>query len=120
MKTIGILVFIGLLAGIFSGMLGIGGSTVMIPLMVLLLGFTQHQAQGTSLAVLAVPVTLLAAYTYYEQGYVNWRFALVIALAFALGGFIGGKIAVNLQPALLKRIFGGVLLLISLKMIVQK
>lgn len=111
---------IGILAGLFSGMLGIGGSTVMIPLLILLLGFTQHQAQGTSLSVLAIPVTLLAAYTYYEEGYVNWRSALIIALFFTIGGFLGSKIAVSISGNTLKKIFGGILLLLSLKMIFQK
>jgi uncharacterized membrane protein YfcA len=111
------LIVIGLFAGLLSGIMGVGGGVVMIPLMILLLGFNQHQAQGTSLAVLAVPVTFLAAYNYYGEGYVNWRYAALIAVFFVVGGFLGSKIAVNLDQKTLKRIFGGILFIISIKML---
>ncbi len=114
------LILIGLLAGFFSGTLGIGGSVVMIPLMLLWLNFSQHQAQGTSLAVLAVPVTLLAAYNYYQEGFVNWKYAAIIAVTFIIGGYLGSKLAISINQALLKKIFGGVLLLVALKMIFGK
>lgn len=111
------LIAIGLIAGILSGVMGVGGGVVMIPLMILLLGFNQHQAQGTSLAVLAVPVTFLAAYNYYNAGFVNWKYAAIIAVFFVVGGFAGSKLAVNLDQKTLKRIFGGILLIISIKML---
>ncbi|SHI58303.1 sulfite exporter TauE/SafE family protein [Aquimarina spongiae] len=114
------LVLIGLLAGFFSGTLGIGGSVVMIPLMLLWLNFSQHEAQGTSLAVLAVPVTLLAAYNYYQEGHVNWKYAGIIAITFIIGGYLGSKLAISVNQVLLKKIFGGVLLLVALKMILGK
>ncbi len=114
------LVLIGLLAGFFSGTLGIGGSVIMIPLMILWLNFSQHQAQGTSLAVLAVPVTLLAAYNYYQEGYVNWKYAAIIAITFIIGGYLGSKLAISINQAILKKIFGGVLLLVAIKMIFGK
>ena len=114
------LILIGLLAGFFSGTLGIGGSVIMIPLLILWVNFSQHEAQGTSLAVLAVPVTLLAAYNYYQEGFVNWKYAVVIALTFIVGGYLGSKLAISINQALLKKIFGGVLLLVALKMIFGK
>lgn len=114
------LILIGLLAGFFSGTLGIGGSVIMIPLLMLWVNFSQHQAQGTSLAVLAVPVTLLAAYTYYQEGFVNWKYAVVIAVTFMIGGYLGSKLAISINQALLKKIFGGVLLLVAVKMIFGK
>lgn len=114
------LVLIGLLAGFFSGTLGIGGSVIMIPLMILWINFSQHQAQGTSLAVLAVPVTLLAAFNYYKEGYVNWKYAAIIALTFIIGGYLGSKLAISINQVLLKKIFGGVLLIVALKMILGK
>lgn len=110
------LVIIGLLGGILSGFMGVGGGVVMIPLMILLLGFNQHEAQGTSLAVLAIPVTFMAAYTYYNEGHVNWKFALVIALAFVIGGFIGSKFAVTINQGVLKKIFAVILLIAALKL----
>ncbi|GAA0729636.1 sulfite exporter TauE/SafE family protein [Aquimarina litoralis] len=118
--TIISLVVIGLLAGFLSGTMGIGGSVVMIPLLILWVGFTQHQAQGTSLAVLSVPVTLLAAFNYYKEGHVNWKFAAIIAITFIVGGYLGSKLAISVNQSTLKKIFGGVLLLVALKMIFGK
>jgi uncharacterized protein len=114
------LILIGLLAGILSGLVGVGGGIIMVPLLVYLLGFNQFQAQGTSLAVLAVPVTAIAAFTYYKEGHLDWRFALVIAVCFVVGGFIGSKIAIGLDQKMLKRIFGVILLLIAGKMLFGK
>lgn len=118
--TIISLILIGLLAGFLSGTMGIGGSVVMIPLLILWVGFTQHQAQGTSLAVLSVPVTLLAAFNYYKEGHVNLKFAIIIAITFVVGGYLGSKLAISIHQALLKKIFGGVLLVVALKMIFSK
>ncbi len=113
------LIIIGLVAGLLSGVMGIGGGVVMIPMMMFLLGFSQFEAQGTSLSVLAVPVTLLAAYTYYQEGHVNWKYAAVIALFFVVGGYLGAKLAVNINEKSLKKIFAVLLLLLSLKMLFE-
>jgi len=93
---------------------------IMIPLMIAVLGFSQHQAQGTSLAVLAVPVTLLAAYNYYSEGYINWKFAAIIALGFVVGGFFGSKLAISINQSMLKKIFGVILLIAAFKMFFGK
>jgi uncharacterized membrane protein YfcA len=115
------LVIIGLLAGILSGFMGVGGGVVMIPLMALLLGFNQHEAQGMSLAVLAVPVTFLAAYTYHTHGSpINWKFAVIIALFFVIGGFIGSKFAVSVPQNILKKIFAVILVIAAIKMFFSK
>jgi uncharacterized membrane protein YfcA len=114
------LVIIGLMAGLFSGLLGVGGGLVMIPLMVVLLGYSQHEAQGTSLAVLAIPVTFLAAYNYYTEGFVNWKFALIIAVSFLIGGFFGSKLAITIDKELLKKIFGVILIIAAIKMFFGK
>jgi uncharacterized membrane protein YfcA len=111
------LIIIGLIAGLLSGVMGVGGGVVMIPLMIFFLGFSQHEAQGTSLAVLAVPVTMLAAYTYYQEGHVNWRYAAVIAVFFVVGGYFGSKIAINVDQRMLKKIFAIILIVIALKML---
>lgn len=117
-----ILMVVGLLAGLFSGMFGVGGGVVMVPLMVFALGYTQHQAQGTSLAVLAIPVTFLAAYTYHTTGEepINFKYALVIAVCFVLGGFFGTKIAININENVLKKIFSVLLILVAIKMFFSK
>ncbi|WGD34959.1 sulfite exporter TauE/SafE family protein [Olleya sp. YS] len=120
--TLLLLIIIGLLAGFFSGMFGIGGGVVMVPLMVFLLSYTQYQAQGTSLAVLAVPVTLLAAYTYHKIGEdpLNWKYALIIAITFIVGGFLGTKVALNINESFLKKIFSVLLVLVAVKMFFSK
>ncbi|MCL9769253.1 sulfite exporter TauE/SafE family protein [Flavobacterium sp. HXWNR69] len=114
------LMVIGILAGILSGLVGVGGGVVMVPMLVLLLGFTQHQAQGTSLAVLVVPVTAVAVYNYYKEGHIDWRYAAVIAMFFVVGGYFGSKIAIGLDQKVLKKVFGFILLFIAGKMLIGK
>ncbi len=114
------LVFIGILAGILSGLVGVGGGVIMVPLLVLLLGFSQHQAQGTSLAVLVVPVTAVAVYNYYKEGFIDWRYAAIIAVFFVIGGYFGSKIAIGFDQRMLKKIFGVILLLIAGKILLEK
>ncbi len=114
------LVLIGILAGILSGLVGVGGGVIMVPLLVLLLGFNQHQAQGTSLAVLVDPVTAVAVYTYHKEGFIDWRYVGIIAMFFVIGGYFGSKIAVGLDQKMLKKVFGFILLLIAGKMLLGK
>jgi uncharacterized membrane protein YfcA len=85
-----------------------------------LFGLSQHQAQGTTLALLVPPIGFLAAWTYYKQGYVDLRIAALICVGFFLGGLVGAKLATKLSNVVLERIFGIALLLISLKMIFAK
>ena len=120
LHTILSLVIIGIMAGILSGLVGVGGGVVMVPMLVLFLGFSQHQAQGTSLAVLVVPVTAIAVYNYYKEGYIDWRYAAIIAVFFVIGGYFGSKLAINIDQKMLKRIFGVVLLVIAGKMLLGK
>lgn len=118
-STLFLLLCIGLLAGILSGLVGVGGGIIMIPLLVMM-GMSQHQSQGTSLAVLAVPVTAIAAFNYYKEGYVDWKYALVIAVFFVIGGYIGSKFAVQIDQKILKKIFGVILLFVAGKLIFGK
>jgi uncharacterized membrane protein YfcA len=118
--TIFILIIIGLLGGFLSGLMGVGGGIIMIPMLIFFLGFSQQQAQGTSLAVLAVPVTALAAYQYYKEGNIHWEYALIMAVCFVAGGFLGSKLAITLDQKTLQRIFGVVMLIISMKLIFTK
>lgn len=118
-QTIIIVMCIGLVAGVLSGLIGIGGGIIMVP-MLLLLGFTQQQAQGTSLAALLPPVTILAVLNYNKAGFVDWKYAIIISLVFVIGAYFGSKIAVNIDQRTLKKIFGFVLLFIAGKMLLEK
>ncbi len=113
-------IIVGLVAGIFGGMFGIGGGTILIPALVYLFGLTQHQAQGTTLAIMVPPIGLLAALRYYQSGNVKLGMAGLICLGFFMGGLIGANFVQNLSDPLLKRLFGAYLLFVSLEMILGK
>jgi uncharacterized membrane protein YfcA len=110
----------GLLAGLLSGLIGIGGGTIVVPILVIFFGLSQKMAQGTTLALLVPPIGILAAWTYYKQGYVDFSIAALICVGFIFGGLIGAKFATNLSNQTLERIFGIALLIIAIKMIFSK
>ncbi len=118
-QTIFILVVIGLLAGILSGFVGVGGGIIIVPALVFMLGFTQHQAQGTSLFVLSIPVVILATLNYWKTGNVNWKYGLIIALTFVVGGYIGSKLSLKMSPGLVKFLFGILMAYVSFRLIVS-
>jgi uncharacterized membrane protein YfcA len=120
MTTIIILLCIGLMAGMLSGLVGVGGGIIIVPALVYFMGMSQHQAQGTSLAVLLLPVGIFAVYNYYKAGHVDVQMTFIIASTFIVGGFIGSKIAISIDQNLIKKIFGVFLLLVALKMITGK
>ncbi len=120
LTTILILVIIGLMAGVFGGMFGVGGAIIMIPALVYFLGVDQHTAQGTSVAIMLPPIGLFAAYNYYKAGQVNIWYAVIIAITFMVGGYFGSMIAVKLPENLMKKIFGILLILIAMRMIFSK
>jgi uncharacterized membrane protein YfcA len=120
LTTIIILVIIGLMAGVFGGMFGVGGAIIMVPALVYFLGVDQHTAQGTSVAIMLPPIGLFAAYNYYKAGQVNIWYAVIIAIAFLAGGYFGSKIALTLPENLMKKIFGILLLLVALRIIFSK
>jgi len=110
---------IGVFAGVISGLIGIGGGIIVIPCLIYLFGFSQHTAQGTTLAMLVPPIGLLAAWTYYKQGYVNIPVAGIICLGFVVGGYLGAKLAVGFPDIMLRKIFGVCLLIIATYMIIK-
>jgi len=103
-------------AGALSGMLGVGGGIIMVPALVFLFGLSQHQAQGTSLAVMVPPVGLLAAIVYYKKGYINIPMAALVAAGFLAGALLGANLSINIPETALKKAFGFILLLTSVKM----
>lgn len=123
LTTIITLVIIGLMAGVLSGLVGVGGGIIMVPLFVFFLGLTQHNAQGLSLAVMLPPVTFLAVYNYHTSGdgaNIDWKVALIVATLFIIGGFLGSKMALQIDQRMLKKIFGVMMLLVSIKLIFGK
>ncbi len=115
-----LLLLVGLMAGVLSGFVGVGGGVVMVPALVWLLGYSQHQAQGTSLAVLMLPVVFLAVRNYYRAGVIEPKVVGVIAVAFVLGSYFGSKWSLALPSETVRKIFGGITLLVALKLIFGK
>lgn len=111
---------IGFMGGAMSGLFGIGGGIIIIPALVFLAGYTQHEAQGTTLAVFLLPVGLLAAMQYFKHGHIHVFVALLICLGFILGSFLGANVAESLSSIALKRAFGVFLLIMSVCMIFSK
>ena len=118
--SIFVLIIIGFCAGLLSGLVGVGGGILIIPLLILFLGFTQHQAQGTALFAMLPPIGILAAVNYYKQGFVRWEYAAIIALTFVVGGYFGSKLAVSLSDQIIKRCFGLVMLIAAIKLLISK
>jgi uncharacterized membrane protein YfcA len=111
---------LGLFAGILGGMFGIGGGAILIPALVYLFGLTQHQAQGTTLAILVPPIGLLAALRYYYAGNVKLGMAGFICLGFFVGGLLGAQLIQNVPDPMLKKMFGAFLLIVAARMIFSK
>lgn len=112
-----ILIAIGLFSGALSGMFGVGGGVLIVPGLVLLLGMTQHEAQGTSLGLMLLPIGILAAYNYYQSGNFNIKYGLIIAIAFVIGGHFGSKLALQIDQQLLKRLFGLLMMMVAIKLV---
>ncbi|PCJ27369.1 MAG: permease [Flavobacteriales bacterium] len=116
--TLLILVCIGIFAGIVSGMIGVGGGLIIVPSLVYILSFNQFGAQGTSIAAMLPPIGVMAAYNYHRADAINWKFALIIAVAFIIGGYIGSKVTISfISESVLKKIFGVLMLIGAIKMI---
>lgn len=111
------LLILGVVAGILSGFVGVGGGIVVVPALVLLFHFTQKQAQGTTLAMLIPPIGILAAAAYYKAGYVDIKAAIFIALGFIVGSVLGAKYATHFSDLMVSRVFGGFLLIVAMKLI---
>lgn len=110
----------GILVGACSAFLGLGGGILTVPILVLIFGFSQHMAQGTSLAMMVPPIGLLAAWVYYKNGYVHLPAAVLLCLGFVAGSVLGARIAIQLPEIMLKRIFAVLLISIALRLFFGK
>ncbi len=104
---------LGLIAGTLSGMFGIGGGTILIPGLVFLAGLTQHEAQGTTLAIMLLPIGLLAVMRYYHSGHVRFDIAAFICIGFLIGGLLGANVAGGVPNLILRKGFGAFLMIVA-------
>lgn len=118
--TLLILLLVGVFTGFMAGMLGIGGAIIMVPALIYILGFSQHMAQGTSLAVMLPPIGIIAAYNYWKAGQVDIKVAVILIITFLLGSYFGSKLATTLPQATLRKIFAILLLLVATRMLFTK
>ena len=116
-QTILILMLVGIAAGMLSGLVGVGGGIVIVPALVLILGFSQKMAMGTSLGILLLPVGILGVFQYYKQGYVDVRVVLIISFAFLFGSYFGSKIALSLPQETIKKVFAIFMIIIAIKLL---
>jgi hypothetical protein len=106
--------------GILGGVIGLGGGVIMIPAMVMFLAMDQRTAQGTSIAIMLPPIGIMAAYSYYKGGYVNVKYAVIIAIAFMIGGYFGSKLALSVPEQAIRKGFAVLLCFIAAKMFLMK
>ena len=119
-STLVTIMIIGVVAGVFSGFVGLGGGMIVVPALVFFLGFSQHSAQGTSLAMMLPPIGILAVYNYHRAGHLDIKVALILAASFIIGSYFGSKYAIALPADTVKKVFGVVIILIGIKFLLGK
>jgi len=120
LQNVVLIALIGAAAGLLGGMLGLGGAIIIIPALVMLLGYSQQMAQGTALIMMVLPVGALAAFQYYQKGFVDVKAALIMAVFFFVGGYFGAKFATQVPQNILQKAFAIMLVGIAIKMWFQK
>lgn len=98
------------ICGVASGLFGVGGGVLLVPLLGLLFSFSQHRAQGTSLVALIPPTGVLALIAYARQDFVSWKTGLLLIPGIFLGGIVGGNLAKKIHPQRMRQVFAGILL----------
>jgi hypothetical protein len=115
-----ILLAAGLIAGFLSGLVGIGGGIVLVPVLVYFFNMNQKIAQGTTLFMFLFPIGILGVYNYYKGGYINMKAAAIMAITFFIGSYLGSKTVIGIDTKMVKQIFGGMLVLVGIKMLLNK
>lgn len=110
---------LGIVAGFLSSLVGIGWGIIIVPALILWFGFSQHQAQGTSLALLSIPVSFVAVSHYHSKGMVDRKLACILAFGFVIGGLMGSKVALSLPEFLLRRVFAIIMIIIALNLLIM-
>jgi uncharacterized membrane protein YfcA len=118
LQTVIVIILVGLAAGILSGLVGIGGGIIIVPALIFFLGFSQHQAQGTSLGILLLPAGIFAVINYYKQGYIDLKVVLILFVGFLVGGWLGSRVSLGMSETVIKKIFAVVLILIAGKILI--
>ena len=116
-QTIIIVILIGFSAGMLSGLVGVGGGIIIVPALVFFLGFSQHQAIGTSLGILLLPAGVFAVANYYKKGFIDLQVVLILFLGYVVGSYFGSNISLNFSQTALKKIFGLMLIATAVKML---
>lgn len=116
-QTLLIIVLVGITAGLLSGLVGVGGGIIIVPALIFFIGFSQKTAQGTSLALILLPVGILGVLQYYKQGYIDFRVVGLLAIGFLAGSYFGSKIALSLPQETVKKIFAVLMIIIAIKML---
>ncbi len=116
-QTILIIIVVGIAAGVLSGLVGVGGGIIIVPALVYFIGFSQKTAQGTSLALIMLPVGIFGVMQYYKQGHVDYRIVGLLAIGFLAGSFFGSKLALNISQESLKKVFAVLMIVIAIKML---
>lgn len=116
-NTIILLIIIGFATGVLGGMVGVGGGVILVPALVFILGFSQMDAQGTSLALIMFPVGILGVIQYYKKGHVDFNIVFLLAVGFVIGSLLGSKISLSIPQQTVKRIFAVLMLIIACKML---
>lgn len=111
-----LIIFLGMAVGLFSGLIGLGGGALVVPALIYFMGFSQHMAQGTSLAMMIPPIGALAVWTYYKSGFVDVRVAIFLIIGFFLGSIFGAKLAILIPTPIMKKIFASALIMLGVKM----
>jgi uncharacterized protein len=116
-QTILIIILVGVAAGMLSGLVGVGGGIIIVPALVYFIGFSQKTAQGTSLALIMLPVGIFGVMQYYKQGHVDYKIVAILAIGFLAGSFLGSKLALTISQETLKKVFAVLMIIIAIKML---